>query len=212
MGLDDKQWVHTSRQKTDTDSKIPLLPAALTLIKKYINDLKCIHDGLILPVLSNQKMNSYLKEVADICGINKELTYHIAIHTFATTVTFSNGVSIESVSKMLRHKNIRTTQHYANILDKKVSEDMIELKRKLALYQNPNLMFLILFINTANGFILLWNEGEKSTSLYTAYVMGFSRLFKDLIDQARHAGYHTSLIMLFLDRSSIHRGALPLGV
>ena len=75
-------------------------------------------------------MNAYLKEIADLCGVNKELTYHIARHTFATTVTLSNGVSIESVSKMLGHKNIRTTQHYAKILDSKVSEDMILLKQK----------------------------------------------------------------------------------
>lgn len=78
-------------------------------------------------------MNAYLKEIADTCGINKYLTYHIARHTFATTVTLSNGVPIESVSKMLGHKNLRTTQHYAKILDKKVSEDMIALKNRLAL-------------------------------------------------------------------------------
>lgn len=82
-------------------------------------------------MLSNQKMNSYLKEIADVCGIKKELTYHIARHTFATSVTLANGVSIESVSKMLGHKNIRTTQHYAKILDAKVSEDMALLKNKL---------------------------------------------------------------------------------
>ncbi|MGG7550771.1 tyrosine-type recombinase/integrase [Chryseobacterium arthrosphaerae] len=75
-------------------------------------------------------MNAYLKEIADLCGINKELTYHIARHTFATTITLSNGVSIESVSKMLGHKSIKTTQHYAKILDEKVSEDMMELKQK----------------------------------------------------------------------------------
>lgn len=75
-------------------------------------------------------MNAYLKEIADLCGVNKELTYHIARHTFATTITLSNGVSIESVSKMLGHKNMRTTQHYAKILDRKVSEDMILLKQK----------------------------------------------------------------------------------
>lgn len=75
-------------------------------------------------------MNAYLKEIADLCGVNKELTYHIARHTFATTITLSNGVSIESVSKMLGHKNMRTTQHYAKILDSKVSEDMILLKQK----------------------------------------------------------------------------------
>lgn len=73
-------------------------------------------------------MNAYLKEIADLCGIEKELTYHIARHTFATTVTLSNGVSIESVSKMLGHKSIKTTQHYAKILDSKVSQDMGNLK------------------------------------------------------------------------------------
>ncbi len=82
----------------------------------------------MLPVLSNQKMNSYLKEIADLCGIKKELTFHIARHTFATSVTLTNGVSIESISTMLGHKNIRTTQHYANILDRKVSDDMKALR------------------------------------------------------------------------------------
>src|SRR5690606_19345830 len=86
-----------------------------------------------LPVLSNQKMNAYLKEIADLCEIHKNLTFHIARHTFATTVTLSNGVPIESVSKMLGHKNLRTTQHYAKILDRKVSDDMKLLKEKLAL-------------------------------------------------------------------------------
>lgn len=76
-------------------------------------------------------MNSYLKEIANVCGINKELTFHIARHTFATTVTLSNGVPIESVSKMLGHKNLKTTQHYAKILDKKVSDDMAVLRTKL---------------------------------------------------------------------------------
>ena len=76
-------------------------------------------------------MNAYLKEIADLCDINKELTYHIARHTFATTITLSNGVPIESVSKMLGHKNIKTTQHYAKILDKKVSEDMSALRNVL---------------------------------------------------------------------------------
>jgi site-specific recombinase XerD len=81
-------------------------------------------------VLSNQKMNAYLKAMADLCGINKELTFHIARHTFATTVTRTNGVPIESASKMLGHKNLRTTQHYAKILDRKVSEDMQILRTK----------------------------------------------------------------------------------
>ena len=77
-------------------------------------------------------MNSYLKEIADVCGIKKKLTFHIARHTFATTVTFTNVVPIESVSKMLGHKSLRTTQHYAKILDKKISEDIMILKSKFA--------------------------------------------------------------------------------
>ena len=88
---------------------------------------------MLLPVPSNQKMNEYLKEIADLCGIEKKLTSHIARHTFATTVTLLNGVPIESVSKMLGHTNIRTTQHYAKILDIKVSEDMAVLNKKLAM-------------------------------------------------------------------------------
>ena len=130
-GIDGQRWIYTSRQKTGTDSRVPLLPKALELMAKYQDHPQCVDDGLLLPVLSNQKMNSFLKEIAEICGISKELTYHIARHTFATTVTLANGVSIESVSKMLGHKNIRTTQHYAKVLDRKVGEDMALLKQKL---------------------------------------------------------------------------------
>ncbi|MEO6548293.1 MAG: tyrosine-type recombinase/integrase [Ferruginibacter sp.] len=82
-------------------------------------------------MISNQKMNGYLKEIADVCGITKNLTYHVARHTFATTVTLTNGVPIESVSKMLGHKKIQTTQHYARILDRKVSNDMNTLRTRL---------------------------------------------------------------------------------
>lgn len=129
-GLDGTQWIYTSRQKTKTTSNIPLLAQAECIIEKYKNHQACINSGRLLPILSNQKMNAYLKEIADLCDINKELTYHTARHTFATTVTLSNGVSIESVSKMLGHKNMRTTQHYAKILDSKVSKDMISLRQK----------------------------------------------------------------------------------
>lgn len=105
-----------------------MLPQAEEIIEKYKDHPSCIVKETLLPVLSNQKMNAYLKEIADLCEIKKELTFHIARHTFATTVTLSNGVPIESVSKMLGHKSIKTTQHYAKILDKKVSEDMGNLK------------------------------------------------------------------------------------
>ncbi|MCW3161330.1 site-specific integrase [Chryseobacterium oryctis] len=131
LGLDGNKWIFTTRQKTKTTSNIPLLPQAEKIIEQYQTHPICINSGKLLPVLSNQKMNAYLKEIADLCGIDKELTYHIARHTFATTVTLSNGVSIESVSKMLGHKSIKTTQHYAKILDKKVSEDMVILREKL---------------------------------------------------------------------------------
>lgn len=131
IGLDGNKWIHTIRQKTKTKSHIPLLPKAEGIIEKYANHPACLNSGRLLPVLSNQKMNAYLKEIADLCDINKELTYHIARHTFATTITLANGVPIESVSKMLGHKNIKTTQHYAKILDKKVSEDMMILKSVL---------------------------------------------------------------------------------
>jgi site-specific recombinase XerD len=130
MGIDGGKWIFTHRQKTETASRIPLLPIPEELIQKYAEHPQCINENKLLPVLSNQKMNSYLKEIADVCGIKKDLTFHIARHTFATTVTLTNGVPIESVSKMLGHKNIKTTQHYAKILDKKVSEDMKILKDK----------------------------------------------------------------------------------
>lgn len=129
-GPDGELWVQTKRQKTNTQSKIPLLRPALVLANKYSKDPRCKATGKVFPVSSNQKMNAYLKEIADVCKINKVLTYHIARHTFATTVTLSNGVSIESVSKMLGHTNIKTTQHYAKILDLKVCADMTAIKDK----------------------------------------------------------------------------------
>ncbi len=140
MGIDGEKWIYTHRQKTDTRANIPLLPVALEILEKYKNHPQCLNSGFLLPVLSNQKMNSYLKEIADFCGVEKELTYHIARHTFATTVTLTNGVSIESVSKMLGHKNLTITQHYAKILDRKVSDDMKELKIKMQNNSNVSKM------------------------------------------------------------------------
>lgn len=132
IGVDGEQWIFTSRQKTDTSSRIPLLKIPSEIIKKYSNHPQCESLNLLLPVLSNQKMNAYLKEIADLCGLNKHLTFHLARHTFATTVTLSNGVPIETVSKMLGHLDLKTTQHYAKILDIKVSNDMVSLKNRLA--------------------------------------------------------------------------------
>jgi integrase len=132
VGIDGNKWIFTHRQKTESASKIPILPVTQMMIDKYADHPKCIANNSLLPIFSNQKMNAYLNEIAVVCEINKELTFHISRHTFATTVTLSNGVPIESVSKMLGHKNLRTTQHYAKVLDKKVSHDMQILKQKLS--------------------------------------------------------------------------------
>ena len=131
-GIDGEKWIFTHRQKTESASKIPILPVTQMIIDKYENHPQCINEDKLLPILSNQKMNAYLKEIAGVCEIEKELTFHIARHTFATTVTLTNGVPIESVSKMLGHKNLRTTQHYAKVLDRKVSDDMRILKDKFS--------------------------------------------------------------------------------
>ncbi len=128
-GPDGEKWINTKRQKTATSTRVPLLPPAVAILNKYSDYPICEHSGKALPVSTNQKMNAYLKEIADLCGISKKLTYHIARHTFATTVTLSNGVPIESVSKMLGHTNIKTTQHYAKILDMKVAQDMSKLRQ-----------------------------------------------------------------------------------
>ena len=133
IGIDGDKWIFTHRQKTETASKIPILPVTQMIIDKYADHPKSNNEDRLLPILTNQKMNVYLKEIAGVCEIEKELTFHIARHTFATTVTLTNGVPIESVSKMLGHKNLRTTQHYAKVLDKKVSEDMQILRNKFSL-------------------------------------------------------------------------------
>lgn len=138
LGIDGDKWIFKHRQKTDTASKIPLLPTAQIIIDKYAEHPVCKNENCILPVLSNQKMNAYLKEIADVCGINKDLTFHIARHTFATTVTLSNGVPLETVSKMLGHTDLKTTQHYAKILDKKISEDMKILRDKFSTVSPDN--------------------------------------------------------------------------
>ena len=130
IGVDGAQWLTSRRQKTDITARIPLLAPTIAIIKRYESHSQCILDDLVLPVISNQKLNAYLKEIADLCGIKKVLTFHIARHTFATTVTLSNGVPIETVSKLLGHKNLKTTQHYAKILDRKISEDMKVLMSK----------------------------------------------------------------------------------
>lgn len=138
IGIDGGYWISTFRKKTDIPVKIPLLPKPLSLINKYKNNPRVQDTGKLFPVFSNQKLNAYLKEIADLCEIEKPLTFHIARHTFATTVTLTNGVPIETVSKLLGHTSIRTTQIYAKVIEKKISEDMNLLKLKLSNHTNIN--------------------------------------------------------------------------
>lgn len=130
-GVDGGLWLYTSRVKTDTTVKVSILPQVKQIMDQYKDNPKAQSSGKVFPVLSNQRTNSYLKEIADLCNISKKLTFHIARHTFATTVTLSNGVPIESVSRMLGHASIKTTQLYAKVLEQKVSEDMGRLKERL---------------------------------------------------------------------------------
>lgn len=118
-------WIKTNRQKTETRSNVPLLPPALKIINKYQ-----FEGETLLPKISNQKMNAYLKEIAEIIGLDKTLTWYVSRHTFATTVTLGNGIKIENVSAMLGHKTIKQTQHYAKVLDANVSADMQKLNEK----------------------------------------------------------------------------------
>ncbi|MBD3638082.1 MAG: site-specific integrase [Crocinitomicaceae bacterium] len=131
IGIDGDYWLSTYRQKTGTKENVPLLPVALEIIEKYKDHPDCVSKNKLLPVNSNYRYNAYLQELADLCGIDKKITTHIARHTFATTITLSNGVPIETVSKMLGHTRLATTQIYAKVLEDKVSQDMRVLKEKL---------------------------------------------------------------------------------
>ncbi len=129
IGIDGELWIYYNREKTTKPIHIPLLPKALDIIEKYKDNSKAILQGRIFPKISNQKLNTYLKEIADVCGIEKNLTFHIARHTFATTVTLNNGMPIETVSKLLGHSKIATTQIYAKVIERKVSDDMNRLRK-----------------------------------------------------------------------------------
>jgi site-specific recombinase XerD len=118
-------WILKDREKTEIRANVPVLPTVIRILNKY----KGKQTGLI-PKISNQKMNAYLKEIADVCGIDKNLTWYVARHTFATTVTLGNGVKLENVSAMMGHSNIKQTQHYAKVLDSSVFEDMKKLESK----------------------------------------------------------------------------------
>lgn len=134
---DGNLWIRKGRHKMKRNqanciSNVPLLETAQQILERYKDHPLCAQKGLCLPVLSNQKMNSYLKEIADFCGITKNLTTHVARHTFGTTITLANKVSLENVSKMLGHSSTRMTQHYARVLDQNILEDMMNVEKRLA--------------------------------------------------------------------------------
>lgn len=131
IGIDGKNWIYTKRAKTDTAVRIPLLAEAWEIIESYANHPLVRDSEKLLPIYSNQKINQYLKNIATITEINKKLSFHAARHTFATTVTLSNGVPIETVSKLLGHHKISTTQVYARVIDTKISTDIDVLRKKL---------------------------------------------------------------------------------
>ena len=135
IGIDGDRWIFTQREKNEQPVKIPLLEGAKQILEKY-EDHPRLNQGRLLPVYSNQKTNAYLKEITASLGIFKNLSFHSARHTFATTVTLSNGVPIETVSKMLGHTKISTTQVYARVLEEKISADMNGLRRALSISNN----------------------------------------------------------------------------
>lgn len=122
-------WIRKARQKTNQMCNIPVLSIPQRILRKYEDNAECIKKGVLLPVISNQRMNAYLKEIADVCGIAKRLTTHVARHTAATVVFLANDVSMENVSKIMGHSNIRMTQHYARVLDSSIMRDMVNVEK-----------------------------------------------------------------------------------
>ena len=135
-GMDGNDWLYTKRTKTDEPLKIPLLPKAKEIIKKYKDDPDIIASERLLPIYTNHMINRTLKDIADTCGILKRVTFHVARHTFATAITLSNGVPIETVSKLLGHTKLSTTQIYARVVEKKVGEDMQNLVNHMEAKEN----------------------------------------------------------------------------
>jgi len=128
-GMNGKDWIFTQRAKSEEYVKIPLLPKAKKILQQYESD--SIKEDKLLPVYSNQKINNYIKEICKLVGIPKSISFHAARHTFATTVTLNNGVPIETVSKLLGHSKLSTTQVYARVLQTKIGMDMDNLEERL---------------------------------------------------------------------------------
>jgi hypothetical protein len=124
--FDGHLWIMTKRRKTDVNTNVRLLDIPLEILEKYKGKQK---NGKVLPVISNQKINDYLEEIGDICAIEKKFTFHVARHTFASTIALGNDVPMESIQSMLGHANIKTTQIYARVIDRKLSRDMDKMAK-----------------------------------------------------------------------------------
>lgn len=149
-GVDGSQWIATNRQKTKTPVKVPLLGRAEQILEKYRDFADSNGYGLLLPCLANPTLNRDLKDLAEMAGIEKHLTFHVARHTFATTITLTNGVPVETVSKLLGHTKLSTTKRYARVVEQKISHDIAALRKKM---EDPNKVSAI-------------NAKEKSRSEY----------------------------------------------
>jgi len=136
--IDGELWIFTDRQKTKVEENVLLLDPAIQLIEKYRSHPVCLKKGVLFPVPSNQRVNTYLKELADICGIQKKLTFHTARHSFATSIMLANDIPMETLMTAIGHTRIKQTQHYAKMLNSKVSSDMKRLNEKLRTPKSDN--------------------------------------------------------------------------
>ncbi|WP_410220804.1 site-specific integrase [Pedobacter sp.] len=130
VGIYNEKWLSRQREKTDVNEMVPLLPIALRIIEKYENHIYCTKNDRLLPVNSNSRYNRYLKEIANICGLNKRLHTHLARHTFADLM-LNSDMPLEDVSKLLGHRSIRTTQKYAKIRKTRISRNLNRVKEEL---------------------------------------------------------------------------------
>ena len=134
--IDGELWIFKKRRKTGVNENVMLLYPAIQLIEKYKSHPVCIQKGVLFPIPTNQRVNGYLKELVDLCGIQKKLTFHTARHSFATSIMLANGMPLETVMDTLGHKQMKQTQHYAKMLNSKVSDDMKRLNEKFKPVQN----------------------------------------------------------------------------
>jgi site-specific recombinase XerD len=129
--LDGSRWININRKKTSTSCKIPVLPVVEEIFRKYKDDPLLMNSGKLLPVPSNQRMNAYLKEIGDICGIKRVLTSHLARHSFATSIALPFGLPIETLSKVMGHTSLNMTLHYGKLQETKLVSDVEKFKENI---------------------------------------------------------------------------------